>query len=88
MSAGNIQLVVPPVQIEVLGVTVEILEVNRYTTVDGKTRFLVGCRIIYGDTATPVFTVDCGDNRELVSKLKAEVSRFKIYMRIYPQVKK
>lgn len=75
----EITVVVPPIDVTILGCNVEILEVNRYTTLDNRTRYLVTCRIVCGNKVSQVFTLDVKDNRELVNKLEAEVSRFKIY---------
>lgn len=67
-----------PFQVDVEGCTVTIIEVHPYVRIDKKRRYLVSCRVRCGNRSSSTFFLDVESNRDLLWKLKVEVSKFKI----------
>lgn len=70
--------VVLPVQLEIDGCTVTLLEVRQYTTIDRKRRYLVSCRARCGNRTSQTFFLDVESNSDLLWKLKVELSKFRL----------
>lgn len=67
-----------PIDLDVEGCRVTILEVHPYVKLDKKKRYLVSCRAVCSGKVSPTFFIDAESNADLMWKLKAEVSKFKI----------
>jgi len=76
--SSTVRVIVPPLVVELEKCLAYILEVTEYKTIAGKERYLVSCRVKCGDKTSPVFFLDVQSNEELISKLKVEVSKFKL----------
>jgi len=76
-----VQVIVPPVSLEVDGCRVDILEVTDYTTLTGKKRYLVSCRAFCMGRASNTFFLDVESNEELKAKIRVEVAKFKLLAR-------
>jgi hypothetical protein len=71
------RVIVPGVEIPLDGCTVYIMNVVRYTWLEGRRRFLVSCRLKCYDKLSKQFIVDVASNDELVRRLKYEIALFK-----------
>ena len=69
---------IPPVEVEVLGARVTVVEVTRYTRFDGERRYIVSCFAEWSGYRSPVFQLDVKDNEELYRKLSVEVAKMKL----------
>jgi hypothetical protein len=79
MSARQgLRVVVPPLDVDVDGVTCTILEVSRHEWVDGREHYIVSVVCRYDGRRTNVFQLDVTSNDELLAKLRVEVAKLKI----------
>jgi len=80
LPAKPLDVVIPPVAIDVEGAKVIILEVIRYTRFDGATRFLVSCQVECQGWLSPQFRLDVKDERDLINQLRVEVSKMQLLL--------
>jgi hypothetical protein len=76
MSTQTFQI--PPFSIEIDGVQCEILEVTKSQYPDGKPIYSASVRIHYKGLTSRTFPLICNDEKEMINKLKAEVTKMKL----------
>jgi len=74
------KITVTPVAIQLDGATVYILEVTGTQWVDGKKHYIVSCQVEYRGRKSNVFFLDVTSNKELESKLRAEIAKMKLQL--------
>jgi len=77
------RVIVYPVVTRIDDCDVYILEVTPHTWVDGKTHFIVSCKVKCGNRESQVFPLDVTSESELVAKLKTEIAKFKLMRHIF-----
>jgi len=75
------RVIVPPVELEIDGAKIYILEVTEREWIDKKKHYLVSCIIEYRNYRSQVFTLDVTSNKELMAKLKTEVAKIKLFLK-------
>jgi len=87
MSSRNVakpqRVVVYPVVTRIDDCDVYILEVSAHPWVDGKTHFIVSCKVKCGNRESPVFPLDVTSESELVAKLMVEIAKFKLMRHVF-----
>ncbi|RLE84494.1 MAG: hypothetical protein DRJ67_10465 [Thermoprotei archaeon] len=78
LPSKPLDVIIPPVAVNVEGARVIILEVIRYTRFDGAKRYIVSCQVEWGGYRSPRFQLDVADNAELERKLRVEVSKMQL----------
>lgn len=73
------QVPLTPFSIEVDGVIAEVLEVMEHILFGSYTSYSVSLRLHYKGIKTKVFTLDCKDLKDLLNKLKIEISKIKFF---------
>jgi len=76
-------LPVLPLTIEVDGIPVEILEVKDSSLSGGDPYYLAVIRIYYKGIQSRIFTIPAKSERELINKLKIEVTKLKYLEYVY-----
>ncbi len=83
MSARQgLRVVVPPLDVDVDGVTCTILEASRHEWIDGSEHYMVSVVCMYDGKKSNVFQLDVRNNEELIAKLRLEVAKLKIASRL------
>jgi len=72
------RVVIYPVVTKIDGCDVYILEVTAHHWLDGKTHYIVTCKVRCGDKESQVFDLDVTSESELIAKLKTEIAKFKL----------
>lgn len=80
MSLESIDVYVTPLTLKVDGTDVTIIGVVSKDTPDGERRYIVSCQVEWRGWRSPVFRLYVADNRELLTKLRAEIARMKIFV--------
>jgi hypothetical protein len=75
METSTIQL--PPIYLEVDGVTVQLVEVSKQQLISGEIWYIASVRIIYKGVQSKVFPLFVKDMPDLKNKLKAEITKLK-----------
>ncbi len=82
MSREPVRVFIPPIAVDVDGARCVILEVTKSTDVRGETVYHVSVFCECCGYRSPVFTVDARTNEELQGKLRAEVAKMKLLVRM------
>jgi len=77
------RVVIYPVVTKIDGCDVYILEVSAHPWIDGKTHYIVSCKVKCGDRESQVFPLDVTSESELIAKLKTEIAKFKLMKHIF-----
>jgi len=77
------RVVIYPVVTKIDGCDVYILEATAYSWLDGKTHYIVTCKVKCGDKESQVFDLDVTSESELIAKLKTEIAKFKLINMIF-----
>uniref|UniRef100_A0A7J3JQ20 Uncharacterized protein n=1 Tax=Ignisphaera aggregans TaxID=334771 RepID=A0A7J3JQ20_9CREN len=75
MTSETIHLL--PIYFEVDGVVAEILEILEHKFDERIIGYTVSMRIMYKGIKSRVFPLDCKDLKDLINKLKVEISKLK-----------
>jgi len=75
METATLQL--PPFFLEVDGVPVQVVEVHKREMITGEVWYIVSVRIIYKKIASRTYTLFVKNTRDLVNKLKVEITKLK-----------
>jgi len=78
MSVKPQRVVLYPVVTKIDNCDVYILEVTAHPWIDGKTHFIVSCKVKCGNKESQVFPLDVTSESELIAKLKTEIAKFKL----------
>lgn len=73
------EIPITPFYIEVDGAVAEILEVLEHKLFGTYQLYTVSMRLIYKGIKTKVFSLDCKDFKDLLNKLKIEVTKIKFF---------
>ena len=73
----TIKFQLTPFSIEVDGYLVDVLEVLKRTRITGETWFFAVVRIRYKDILSRTFTIPVRSEKELINKLKIEITKIK-----------
>jgi len=77
------RVVIYPVVTKIDDCDVYILEVSAHPWVDGKTHYVVSCKVKCGNRESQVFPLDVTSESELIAKLKTEIAKFKLMHHIF-----
>jgi hypothetical protein len=69
---------IPPFFIKVDGIKVEIVEVSEQKLVSGDKFYIVSCRVHYDSIESRTFPLFVSDMKDLINKLKVEITKLKI----------
>jgi len=78
------KVIIPPIVTKIDDCDVYILELSKYNWIDGKTHYIVSCKIRCGKRESQVFPLDVTSNEELEAKLKTEVAKMKLISLVLP----
>jgi len=78
------KIIIPPIVTKIDDCDVYILEVSRHPWIDGKTHYIVSCKVRCGKRESQVFPLDVTSNEELEAKLKTEIAKFKLQTLVLP----
>jgi len=77
------RVVIYPVVTKIDDCDVYILEVSTHRWVDGKTHYVVSCKVKCGNRESPVFPLDVTSESELIAKLRVEIAKFKLMRHVF-----
>jgi hypothetical protein len=81
MSVEQITLL--PIFLEVDGVPVVLIELSKQETAWGETYYIASVKVIYKGIASRVFPLYVKDSKDLLNKLKVEITKIKFIDHMY-----
>jgi hypothetical protein len=72
---------VPPVETELDGAKVTVVEVTSYTAVNDEKRYIVSCIVETDGYRSQLFRLDVRDNEELARQLRIEIAKMRLMLR-------
>jgi hypothetical protein len=72
---------VPPVETELDGAKITVVEVTSYTAVTGEKRYIVSCIVETDGYRSQLFRLDVRDNEELARQLRIEIAKMRLMLK-------
>jgi len=69
---------IPPVETELDGAKVTVVEVSDYTTLSGEKRYIVSCIVETDGYRSQLFRLDVRDNEDLERQLRIEIAKMRL----------
>jgi len=83
MSEKPTKVMIYPVAIKLDNCDVFILEASAKSWLDGKTHYIVSCKVKCDNKESQVFPLDVTSEQELIAKLRTEIAKFKLMNLIF-----
>lgn len=74
---ASIEVRLLPTYLEIDGIVVEVLEILHHKLSEDYHLYTVSARINYKGIKSKVFSIDCKDIKDLMNKLKIEITKIK-----------